>query len=36
MFWDFLLLILFLLAAVISALALMSGNGHPHSRRRTH
>lgn len=36
MIWNLLLLVLLLLAAVISGLALLSGSGHPHSRRRTH
>jgi hypothetical protein len=36
MFWNLMLLLLFLLAAVISGLALLSGSGHPHPRRRTH
>jgi hypothetical protein len=36
MFWDFLLFVLLLISIVVSALALTSGNGHPHSSRRTH
>jgi hypothetical protein len=36
MFWNLMLLLLFLLAAVISGLALLSGSGHPHPRRRPH
>jgi hypothetical protein len=34
MFWNFLLMLLLLIAAVISGLALLSGSGHPRSRRR--
>jgi hypothetical protein len=36
MFWSWLLIGLFLIAAVISGMALMSGSGHPHPRRRSH
>ncbi len=34
MIWNLLLIALFVLAAVISSLALLSGSGHP--RRRLH
>jgi hypothetical protein len=34
MLWNLLLTLLLLTAAVISGLALLSGSGHPHSRRR--
>lgn len=34
MLWNLLLIAMFLLAAVISAMALMTGSGHP--RRRSH
>ena len=34
MIWNLLLLVLFVVAAVISGLALLSGSGHPHPRRR--
>ena len=34
MFWNLLLIVLLVLSAVISGLALMSGSGHP--RRRPH
>ena len=33
MVWNVLLLILLVVAAVISGLALVSGSGHPHARR---
>jgi hypothetical protein len=36
MFWNLLLMLLLLIAAVISGLALLSGSGHPHPRRRSH
>ena len=36
MFWNLLLMLLLLIAAVISGLALLSGSGHPHPRRRPH
>jgi hypothetical protein len=36
MIWNLLLIALFLVAAVISGLALLTGSGHPHHRRRTH
>jgi len=36
MVWNLLLIALFLIAAVISGMALLSGSGHPHRRRRTH
>ena len=36
MIWNMLLVVLFVLAAVISGLALLTGTGHPHSRRRAH
>jgi hypothetical protein len=35
MLWTILLVALFLISAVISGLALLSGSGHPH-RHRTH
>jgi hypothetical protein len=34
MFWNLVLMLLLLVAAVISGLALLSGSGHPHPRRR--
>lgn len=36
MFWNILLVALFLISAVISGLALFSGSGHPRHRGRTH
>jgi len=36
MFWSWLLVALFVISAVISGMALMSGSGHPHPRKRPH
>jgi hypothetical protein len=36
MLWNLLLMLLFVVAAVISGLALLSGSGLPHSHRRPH
>jgi len=36
MVWNLLLMLLVAIAAVISGLALLSGSGQPHYRRRPH
>lgn len=36
MVWNWILIGLVVIAAIVSGLALMSGSGHPHPRRHHH